>query len=48
VISTDAHSVEGMDVMRFGVQEARRGGLTRSDVLNTLTAGQFLKRLDID
>jgi DNA polymerase (family X) len=35
VISTDAHSVEGLDVMRYGVLQARRGGLTRADVLNT-------------
>ena len=28
VISTDAHSIDGMDVMRYGVLQARRGGLT--------------------
>jgi DNA polymerase (family 10) len=35
VISTDAHRPEGLDAMRFGVQQARRGGLTPSDVVNT-------------
>ena len=35
VISTDAHSIPGLDVMRHGVQQARRGGLTASDVANT-------------
>jgi DNA polymerase (family 10) len=35
VISTDAHSREGLDVMRFGVLQARRAGLTRQDVANT-------------
>ena len=35
VISTDAHSIDGLDVMRFGIKQARRGGLTRSDVANT-------------
>ncbi|MFO0819696.1 MAG: DNA polymerase/3'-5' exonuclease PolX [Pirellulales bacterium] len=35
VISTDAHSVEGLDMMRFGILQARRGGLTRKDVANT-------------
>jgi DNA polymerase (family 10) len=35
VISTDAHSVEGLGVMRYGVMQARRGGLTRADVANT-------------
>jgi DNA polymerase (family 10) len=35
VISTDAHSIDGMDVMRYGIKQARRGGLTRRDVANT-------------
>ncbi len=35
VISTDAHSVSGLDAMRYGVMQARRGGLTRADVVNT-------------
>jgi DNA polymerase (family 10) len=34
VISTDAHSVEGLQVMRYGVLQARRGGLTKDDVAN--------------
>jgi DNA polymerase (family 10) len=35
VISTDAHAVEGLEVMRFGVIQARRGGLTPANVANT-------------
>lgn len=35
VISSDAHHVEGLDVMRFGIVQARRGGLTAHDVANT-------------
>ena len=35
VISTDAHSTDGLDVMRFGVLQARRAGLTAADVANT-------------
>ena len=35
VISSDAHSVDGMDVLRYGVLQARRAGLTRDDVANT-------------
>jgi DNA polymerase (family 10) len=35
VISTDAHSTDGLDVMRYGVLQARRGGLTAEDVANT-------------
>ena len=34
VISTDAHSIEGLDVMRYGIKQARRGGLIRQDVGN--------------
>jgi DNA polymerase (family 10) len=35
VINTDAHSPEGLATMRYGVQQARRGGLTPQDVANT-------------
>jgi len=35
VISTDAHRLDGLDMMRLGVQQARRGGLTKDDVANT-------------
>ncbi len=45
VISTDAHSVAGFDVMRHGVQQARRGGLTAADVANTRTWQEFRKLL---
>ena len=34
-ISTDAHSVQDFDNLRYGVGQARRGWLTRNDVLNT-------------
>ena len=36
VISTDAHSIRGLEVMRCGVLQARRGGLWARDVVNTL------------
>jgi DNA polymerase (family 10) len=35
VISSDAHSTSGMDVLKYGVLQARRGGLTAADVANT-------------
>lgn len=35
VISTDAHSTEQLDMMRYGILQARRAGLTAKDVLNT-------------
>jgi DNA polymerase (family 10) len=34
-ISTDAHSAEGLDMMRFGIDQARRGWLEAKDVVNT-------------
>jgi DNA polymerase (family 10) len=35
VISSDAHSTSGLGVLRYGVLQARRGGLTAEDVANT-------------
>jgi DNA polymerase (family 10) len=45
VINTDAHHTSGMDVMRFGVLQARRGGLTACDVANTRSFSEFKKLL---
>jgi DNA polymerase (family 10) len=45
VISTDAHTTDGLDVMRYGITQARRGGLTKADVANTKTWKQFDKLL---
>ena len=45
VISTDSHSVNGFDVLHFGIDHARRAGLTRDDVANTKTAAAFRKLL---
>jgi DNA polymerase (family 10) len=41
VISTDAHSPRGLAHMRFGVDQARRGWLEASDVLNTKSAAEL-------
>ncbi|QDT73093.1 DNA polymerase/3'-5' exonuclease PolX [Lacipirellula limnantheis] len=41
VINTDAHHTDGMDVMRFGVLQARRGGLTAANVANTRPFAEF-------
>ena len=43
VIATDAHSVQGLEMMRYGVLQARRGGLTKQDVANTRTWPQMKK-----
>ncbi len=45
VIGTDAHRPEGLEAMRCGVQQARRGGLTKADVANTRTWPQLKKLL---
>ncbi|MCH2202365.1 MAG: DNA polymerase/3'-5' exonuclease PolX [Fuerstiella sp.] len=45
VISTDAHSVNGFDVLQYGVDQARRAGLSKVDVANTKTWSQFRKLL---
>ena len=44
VISTDAHSIDGLDVMRYGVLQARRGGLAADDVANTLEWSEMKDR----
>jgi DNA polymerase (family 10) len=43
-ISTDAHSVSGLDCMRFGIDQARRGWLEAEDVINTRPLAE-LRRL---
>jgi len=43
VISTDAHSTRGLDVMRCGVLQARRAGLEAGDIANTRTLAGLRK-----
>lgn len=43
VINTDAHTTDGMEVMRYGVLQGRRGGLTAADVANTRPWAEFKK-----
>src|SRR4029077_14726411 len=45
VISTDAHSTTGLDVMQYGIFQARRAGLEAKDVANTRTWAHFKKLL---
>ena len=35
IISSDAHKITGLDVMKYGIKQARRGGLTGEHVANT-------------
>ncbi|MFH1889112.1 MAG: DNA polymerase/3'-5' exonuclease PolX [Candidatus Omnitrophota bacterium] len=44
-IDTDAHANEQLDVIGLGVSVARRGWLTREDVINTLPLDKLLKAL---
>ena len=41
VISVDAHSMGAMNNLKYGVAQARRGWLQRSEVLNTLPLAKF-------
>ncbi|MEX2176768.1 MAG: DNA polymerase/3'-5' exonuclease PolX [Pirellulaceae bacterium] len=43
VISTDAHSPDEFSVLRYGILQARRAGLTKADVANTRTWPQLKK-----
>ncbi len=43
VISSDAHSVRGFDVLRYGILQARRAGLTKHDVVNTQPYETFIR-----
>jgi DNA polymerase (family 10) len=44
-ISTDAHSTHNLNLMRFGVDQARRGWVEPADVLNTRTWNELAKLL---
>ena len=48
VISTDAHTVEGLDNVRYGVAVARRGWCEPHHILNTLPLKDFLDYLNLD
>ncbi len=44
-INTDAHSVEQLRFMAYGIDQARRGWLEKRHVLNTMTQKQLEKWL---
>jgi len=43
VISSDAHSIGGLEVLRYGILQARRAGLTKHDVANTRSLAELRK-----
>jgi DNA polymerase (family 10) len=42
IVSTDAHSTDGLTNLHYGVSTARRGWLVRDEVLNTLETEDFI------
>jgi DNA polymerase (family 10) len=44
-INTDAHKIFELDNMKFGVYQARRGWITKEDVLNTYPLKKLLKAI---
>ena len=42
-INSDAHSIDGLDVLRYGIIQARRAGLLRDQVLNTWPLERLLR-----
>ena len=45
IVSTDAHSTGALNYLPYGVSTARRGWLTREEVLNTLDTESFMKEI---
>jgi DNA polymerase (family 10) len=44
-VNTDAHSVNNLNLMEYGVSTARRAWCTKSDILNALSLNELLKRI---
>ncbi len=44
-VNTDAHSIQELDFMRYGLHQARRGQLTSKEVLNTLPLNKLLTKI---
>ena len=45
IISSDAHTVDSLDFMQYGINVARRGWCTEKDIINTLPIEEFLRLL---
>ncbi len=44
VINSDSHATDGFEVLRYGINQARRAGLTKKDVANTAAWAKFKKK----
>ncbi len=47
VINTDAHSISNLDLMKFGITQARRAGVVPGNVLNTLSLVELTRKLKV-
>lgn len=45
VINSDAHHKDHFSFLEYGIAQARRGWAKKSDVLNTLSVSEFLKKI---
>jgi len=45
IINTDSHNVFSLDLMKYGLDTARRGGLEKKNVINTLSLENFIEKL---
>ncbi|MFW6285595.1 MAG: DNA polymerase/3'-5' exonuclease PolX [Nanoarchaeota archaeon] len=43
VINTDTHNISNLNFIKYGISQARRGWLTKNDVINTLPYKDFIK-----
>ena len=43
VINTDSHRIDNMDMIRLGVEVARRAGIEKKDVINTLDLDELME-----
>jgi DNA polymerase (family 10) len=44
-INTDAHTISELDNMQFGIYEARRGWVSKEDVINTYSLKKMLSSI---
>ena len=47
IINTDSHNLESLNYMKYGIDVARRGGLSKNDIVNTLSLEKFLEKFKI-
>jgi len=47
VINTDSHNLESLNYMKYGIDVARRGGLNKQNIVNTLSLENFLEKFKI-